>query len=224
MPLRAGLSMDVVNWGFWFFFEMIVDIYFWIDLVLNFRTGYWRSNGTLEVDPLNIKWNYIKSWFVLDALSCLPVNYITLFDSSMKDLKAFKSIRLLRLFKLLRLARIKRIIQRHGDGSLQAYVGLGMTLFGILFAAHMLACFWFLVGTLGRTYKAVGDDGTVVSTELKGWVAQDELWCTPETGICELELIDEHIGWSVKYVRAMYTVFENDVAHTEAEWFVCRGC
>ena len=40
MPLRAGLSMDVVNWGFWFFFEMIVDIYFWIDLMLNFRTGY----------------------------------------------------------------------------------------------------------------------------------------------------------------------------------------
>jgi hypothetical protein len=71
-------------------------------------------------------------------LGCLPVNYITLFDSSMKDLKAFKSVRLLRLFKLLRLARIKRIIQRHGDGSLQAYVGLGMTLFGILFAAHML--------------------------------------------------------------------------------------
>jgi hypothetical protein len=77
---------------------------------------------------------------------------------------------------------------------------------------------------VGRNYKAVGDDGTVVSTELKGWVAQDELWCTPETSICELELIDEHIGWSVKYVRAMYTVFENDVAHTEAEWFVCRGC
>jgi hypothetical protein len=222
VPLRVGLSIDVANWSFWFFFELIVDVYFWIDLVLNFRTAYWAQNGTLEVDPREIKWHYLKSWFVLDFVSCIPVNYITVFDPSLSHLKAFKSIRLLRLFKLLRLARLKRILERHEDSGLQAYLGLIMTMFGTLLAAHMMACFWYLTGTVGRTYVKVLGDGQTEEIEMPGWVPQDSLWCGGGSNICTMDLVGEHIGWDIRYVRAMYTIFQNEFAYTEAEW--AFGC
>ena len=38
VPVRVGF--DFVATGGWFYFELVIDIYFWIDLVLNFITAY----------------------------------------------------------------------------------------------------------------------------------------------------------------------------------------
>ena len=127
--------------------------------------------------------NYLRTWFTIDLLSCLPVGYLQLFIPGAGDLKAFKSFRLLRLFKLLRLARIKRILHKYQDTlDIQAYLGLIITMFMILFAAHMMACFWYLVGTSGgeRQILQATENGTEpewVIERIKGWVEQDPVWC-----------------------------------------------
>ena len=62
--------------------------------------------------------------------------------------RALKTLRLLRLAKLLRIARLKKLLEKYEDAfDANQYMGLIVTLFVILFASHMLACGWYIVGT-----------------------------------------------------------------------------
>ena len=53
---------------------------FFIDIVLNFHTTYVGSGGEVVSDPKVIRINYLKSWFVIDLLSCLPYDVFNAFD------------------------------------------------------------------------------------------------------------------------------------------------
>lgn len=78
------------------------------DLILSFRTGYFEE-GELEMDPAIIRSNYLRSWFVVDFLSAIPVDMISTEKSrSMSLLKLVKLLRLLRLLRMFRLNRIFR--------------------------------------------------------------------------------------------------------------------
>ena len=46
--------------------DSIVDVVFFIDIVLNFHTTYVGSGGEVVSDPKVITINYLKSWFVID--------------------------------------------------------------------------------------------------------------------------------------------------------------
>lgn len=60
--------------------DTIVDVVFFIDIVLNFHTTYVGANGEVVSDPKIIRMNYLKSWFVIDLLSCLPYDVFNAFD------------------------------------------------------------------------------------------------------------------------------------------------
>ena len=60
--------------------DSIVDVVFFIDIVLNFHTTYVGSGGEVVSDPKVIRINYLKSWFVIDLLSCLPYDVFNAFD------------------------------------------------------------------------------------------------------------------------------------------------
>ena len=72
--------------------DSIVDVVFFIDIVLNFHTTYVGSGGEVVSDPKVIRFNYLKSWFVIDLLSCLPYDVFNAFDHDedvrIKDLGA----------------------------------------------------------------------------------------------------------------------------------------
>lgn len=54
---------------------------------------------------------------------------------------------------MLRLARVLRILRKYEEKiNLAPVLGLAFTLACILFAAHLLACFYYLVGTPSRLY------------------------------------------------------------------------
>ncbi|XP_070144673.1 potassium voltage-gated channel protein eag [Drosophila kikkawai] len=52
--------------------DSIVDVIFFIDIVLNFHTTFVGPGGEVVSDPKVIRMNYLKSWFIIDLLSCLP--------------------------------------------------------------------------------------------------------------------------------------------------------
>src|SRR5882724_1930199 len=58
----------------------IVDVIFFIDIVLNFHTTFVGPGGEVVSDPKIIRMNYLKSWFVIDLLSCLPYDIVNAFD------------------------------------------------------------------------------------------------------------------------------------------------
>lgn len=60
--------------------DSIVDVIFFIDIVLNFHTTFVGPGGEVVSDPKVIRMNYLKSWFVIDLLSCLPYDVFNAFD------------------------------------------------------------------------------------------------------------------------------------------------
>jgi hypothetical protein len=56
-------------------FELIIELIFIIDIGLNFFTAYLDSQGNLIKMQKKIKEKYIRSTFVLDIISNLPIEY-----------------------------------------------------------------------------------------------------------------------------------------------------
>ena len=66
-----------------FITDTLIDVAFFIDVILNFHTTYVGAMEEVISDPKLIRWNYLKSWFVIDMLSCVPYDVF--------DLLAFSS-------------------------------------------------------------------------------------------------------------------------------------
>uniref|UniRef100_A0A3B4Z3K8 Hyperpolarization activated cyclic nucleotide gated potassium channel 1 n=1 Tax=Stegastes partitus TaxID=144197 RepID=A0A3B4Z3K8_9TELE len=102
----------------WLVFNVASDTIFLVDLVMNFRTGIVNEESSeIILDPKVIKMNYLKSWFVVDFLSSIPVDYIFLivekgFDSEVyKTARALRIVRFTKILSLLRLLRLSRLIR-----------------------------------------------------------------------------------------------------------------
>lgn len=63
----------------WIIFNVVSDTLFLVDLVLNFRTGIMKEDSTeIMLDPKTIRRHYLRSWFAVDFISSIPVDYIFL--------------------------------------------------------------------------------------------------------------------------------------------------
>lgn len=65
----------------WLVVDSIVDVIFLVDIVLNFHTTFVGPGGEVISDPKLIRMNYVKTWFVIDLLSCLPYDVINAFEN-----------------------------------------------------------------------------------------------------------------------------------------------
>uniref|UniRef100_A0A3Q2CHI8 Hyperpolarization activated cyclic nucleotide gated potassium and sodium channel 2 n=1 Tax=Cyprinodon variegatus TaxID=28743 RepID=A0A3Q2CHI8_CYPVA len=102
----------------WIIFNVVSDTFFLMDLVLNFRTGIvFEDNTEIILDPKKIKQKYLKSWFIVDFVSSIPVDYIFLIVEKGIDSEVYKTARALRIVRftkilsLLRLLRLSRLIR-----------------------------------------------------------------------------------------------------------------
>lgn len=62
--------------------DSVVDVVFFLDIVLNFHTTYVSQTGEVISDPKLIRLNYLKSWFIIDLLSCLPYDIFNAFQDA----------------------------------------------------------------------------------------------------------------------------------------------
>ncbi|KAM4052868.1 potassium/sodium hyperpolarization-activated cyclic nucleotide-gated channel 2 isoform 2-T2 [Anomaloglossus baeobatrachus] len=102
----------------WIIFNVVSDTFFLMDLVLNFRTGIVIEDNTeIILDPQKIKRKYLRTWFVVDFVSSIPVDYIFLIVEKGIDSEVYKTARALRIVRftkilsLLRLLRLSRLIR-----------------------------------------------------------------------------------------------------------------
>lgn len=120
LPYRIGFDHNVLLWTFWFWWDLCVDIYFIVDLFLNFRTAVVTPEGDLMFDKKQVARSYFRGWFTIDFVSCLPLSYLEYVmahdDSKGNQNRMVRLLRLFRLLKLLRLVRIKRILDRYDEG------------------------------------------------------------------------------------------------------------
>lgn len=58
------------------------DLIFLLDIVINFHTSLVGPGGEVITDPKVIRMSYIKGWFVVDLVSCLPYDLINFIFTS----------------------------------------------------------------------------------------------------------------------------------------------
>jgi len=68
---RCGYSCSPLN-----VVDLMVDIMFIIDILINFRTTYVNSNEEVVSHPARIAVHYFKGWFLIDMVAAIPFDLL----------------------------------------------------------------------------------------------------------------------------------------------------
>jgi len=149
LPLRMGFSIKAN--GAWTIYDIIIELSFIADIIVSFFTAYEMSDSVLNTDKNHISARYLKSWFVLDVISGLPVSMLTLNEGFLL-LKFFKFARIMRLIRVMRVFKITRLLkimkvtslyeEKPFSTSEETSVKFLRLSFIVLVFTHITACFW----------------------------------------------------------------------------------
>ncbi|KAL6438585.1 hypothetical protein ACFW04_004559 [Cataglyphis niger] len=131
--------------------DLIVDVTFIVDILINFRTTFVNSNDEVVSHPGKIAVHYLKGWFIIDLVAAIPFDLL-LVGSDTDELGLDKDetttlIGLLKTARLLRLVRVARKIDRYSEYG-AAVLLLLMATFALI--AHWMACIWYAIGNAER--------------------------------------------------------------------------
>ncbi|XP_063610926.1 potassium voltage-gated channel subfamily H member 6-like [Penaeus indicus] len=138
--------------------DLIVDIMFMVDIVINFRTTYVNHNDEVVSHPGKIALHYLRGWFLIDVVAAIPFDLLLVNpdvsdvvegerEQEADDEKTTTLIGLLKTARLLRLVRVARKIDRYSEYG-AAVLLLLMATFALI--AHWLACIWYAIGNAER--------------------------------------------------------------------------
>ena len=222
VPYRVGLKVPAK--GGYFVFEFLIDMYFWVDILLNFFTGFYQEDGTgyLVMDIVEVRNNYLKGWFALDIVACLPIGMITdimegtfscsftgncpdvVDEETNEDVQLLKLLRLLRvvrLVKLLRLVRISRLFERYQDDlfKLLPVISIVKLIFVLLYLGHLFGCFFYFFSSwefLSKSERQQMRNGDLMTWQVKEFYSADPV-VQAANGVSTID----------KYIASMYWAF-----------------
>ncbi|XDV36238.1 hypothetical protein PO909_006057 [Leuciscus waleckii] len=170
--------------------DLIVDIMFIVDILINFRTTYVNANEEVVSHPAKIAVHYFKGWFFIDMVAAIPFDLL-IFEAGSEETTTL--IGLLKTARLLRLVRVARKLDRYSEYG-AAVLMLLMCIFALI--AHWLACIWYAIGNVERPYLA----------HTIGWL--DNLGMSIGK---QYNVSDRSSGPSIrdKYVTALYFTFSS---------------
>lgn len=137
---------------------------FWSsDFPYSFFTGFLKADGTFELRCPFIAKKYVRSWCFID-LSLISIDWMEVVLSRYNVEthgagygrlgKVGRIFRIMRMMRLLRLARMRQVIRnvsfRIHSEKLSIVADIVKILMFILGNAHLLACFWYGIGTLNE--------------------------------------------------------------------------
>ncbi|XP_036400634.1 potassium voltage-gated channel subfamily H member 8 [Megalops cyprinoides] len=118
--------------------DILVEILFMLDIVLNFRTSYVSTSGQVVYDARSICVHYATTWLFVDLIAALPFDLLYAFNVSVNF-----GVHLLKTVRLLRLLRLLQKLERYSQYS-AVVLTLLMSMFALL--AHWMACVWYFIG------------------------------------------------------------------------------
>ncbi|KAG7391750.1 hypothetical protein PHYPSEUDO_003825 [Phytophthora pseudosyringae] len=140
-PIKVGF--DVQSSGLNYAFDVVVDVIYLIEMVLNFFTSYEDDATGEEIKDLDkIRRSYLQSWFLIDAVSSFPSSLVGTTNG------------LLTLSKILKVARVAKVsdsglvrtISGHIDRSMNPSM-LRMLKLTVIFlvSQHLIACTYYYI-------------------------------------------------------------------------------
>lgn len=133
---------------------LVVNVYFMMDILVTFFTGFLNDDGVLVMSPKKIAVRYARSWLVPDLIAGIPWEWIGdrhFLQGRGATVRFVRMVRLVRVMRLLRLVRMKSLMDKL-EMIIEAYRGITfivdiMRVMVILFAiTHWTACMWYIVG------------------------------------------------------------------------------
>ncbi|MBN3313811.1 KCNH4 protein, partial [Atractosteus spatula] len=118
--------------------DIVVEMLFILDIILNFRTTYVSQSGQVVYDARSICIHYAATWFFVDLIAALPFDLLYAFNITVTSL-----VHLLKTVRLLRLLRLLQKLDRYSQYSAMVLTLL-MSMFALL--AHWMACIWYVIG------------------------------------------------------------------------------
>ncbi|XP_051850411.1 potassium voltage-gated channel subfamily H member 4 isoform X5 [Antechinus flavipes] len=118
--------------------DIVVEMLFILDIILNFRTTYVSQTGQVVSAPRSIGLHYLATWFFIDLIAALPFDLLYAFNITVTSL-----VHLLKTVRLLRLLRLLQKLDRYSQYSAMVLTLL-MSVFALL--AHWMACIWYVIG------------------------------------------------------------------------------
>lgn len=97
---QSNIILDTMNF--------LIDIFFMLDLFINFRSSYINDDTGEEITKLNlIAYNYLKGRFWIDLLASVPLDMLSYGLGGLDENSRYLDfIELLKLFRVLRLSRL----------------------------------------------------------------------------------------------------------------------
>ena len=118
VPVRIPFE-DEASLG-WLVIDIMTDTFFFFDIFVNFLSAYEDENG--EPSPLSslgepvtslrkIASTYVRSWLIIDLLSCIPFSLIRRLtrNNGIENMQLLKLSKLPRMYRLLRLIKLMRL-------------------------------------------------------------------------------------------------------------------
>ncbi|CAK0892891.1 unnamed protein product, partial [Prorocentrum cordatum] len=137
-------------------FDWCSAVFWTLDILLNFRTGYMASDGLLEMRRDRVARHYIRSWFVPDLI-------VTIFDwvfllistGGTGILRVVKAVsRARRALRLLRMPKVNatfnQIVGAMNSESMSIVAGLVKFLLILILVTHYVACVWYWLADTDR--------------------------------------------------------------------------
>ena len=148
----------------WFYIDLLLDSSFFIDLLINLSSAFYRNDGVLVTSRKAIFLQYLKSWMIMDLASCIPFG---LFDgndeeesNSQNDYRSIlKLLRLPKLYRVFRIFKVLKMVSGYKQGQLsekiqdflslrQSGIRLLTSCFTIIISLHIAACFWHYISKI----------------------------------------------------------------------------
>ncbi|XP_053599136.1 potassium voltage-gated channel subfamily H member 6 isoform X12 [Microplitis demolitor] len=124
--------------------DLIVDVTFVVDILINFRTTFVNTNDEVVSGPWKIAVHYLRGWFIIDLVAAIPFDLL-LYGYNTDETTTLMG--LLKTARLLRLVRVARKIDRYSEYG-AAVLLLLMATFALI--AHWMACIWYAIGNAER--------------------------------------------------------------------------
>ena len=115
-------------------FHSILDMWFFLDILLNFRTGFIQY-GELKMSPVEVFKHYACTWLLVDLVGTIPFGILV--NSDDVSSKTLKFVKYAKIPKLLRLTRLLKYFRQY-----MSFYRVVASVFGIWLMFHVNTCVW----------------------------------------------------------------------------------
>ncbi|XP_045899170.1 potassium voltage-gated channel subfamily H member 4-like, partial [Micropterus dolomieu] len=131
--------------------DIVVELLFIADIVLNFCTTYVDKSGKVVYDPRSICIHYVTTWFFVDLVAALPIDLLYAVHIPVSSF-----VHLLKTIRLLHFLRLFQKLERYSQYSALVLILL-MSVFTLL--AHWMACIWYVIGRMEMANEKTWHNG-----------------------------------------------------------------